>query len=450
MLPTLTDADGKPKGGVVCKRHKTADMTNLTAKRCVYHGCNRSPQYGYASDGKRIYCSDHAEKGMINVKRKKCSIEECTVTANYGFGRSYTHCAKHKQEGMSLVATFAKRTREEVTACAPPVVSVVATSAAASLSTSTGERATAGACDEERREVRMTPEPVATLSAPAAMPLGGGGASSSGKVGGGGGGSGSSRWPGGGVTEEGTNSVSNLCLLANACLVAGEAASGDGRSSGSVSGRGKQHQLRRSTRVPGSSALNTPCVVDLIHKIRTNDAAVEVLKLHNFIGPDESTVVIDAVLEALMSNNNCQALYIQNFSKGFRDEQVSKLAAVLRRGNIWCLNAGENDRVSRSTWRSFVEEIDKTNVTVSARNRLSVRLSLCACVVLMAAAMNSPADALLCLPSSSVQHVYLSEHFITDELKKAMQNAIRDNRAKHTRHKTASNFEVIRQCTNMW
>lgn len=124
--------------------------------------------------------------------------------------------------------------------------------------------------------------------------------------------------------------------------------------------------LRRSTRIPGSSALNSPCVVDLLHKIRTYDAAVEVLKLHNYIGPDESTAVMDAVLDALMFNSSCQALYIQNFSKGFRDEQVSKLAGVLRRGNIWCLNAGGNDRVSPSTWREFVKEIESTNVTVSA------------------------------------------------------------------------------------
>lgn len=51
---------------------------------------------------------------------------------------------------------------------------------------------------------------------------------------------------------------------------------------------------------------------------------------------------------------------------------------------------------------------------------------------------------------SVTQHAYLSEHVITADLKKAMRKAIRDNRVKHTRHKTASNFEVIRRCTNMW
>lgn len=47
------------------------------------------------------------------------------------------------------------------------------------------------------------------------------------------------------------------------------------------------------------------------------------LKLHHYLGPDVNTAVIDAVLEALMVNQNCQALYIQNFNEGFREEQVS-------------------------------------------------------------------------------------------------------------------------------
>ena len=55
---------------------------------------------------------------------------------------------------------------------------------------------------------------------------------------------------------------------------------------------------------------------------RTNDPEVKVLKLHHYLGPDVNTAVIDAVLEALSMNVNCEALYIQNFNEGFRDEQV--------------------------------------------------------------------------------------------------------------------------------
>ncbi|CAN0070947.1 unnamed protein product [Ectocarpus sp. 12 AP-2014] len=80
--------------------------------------------------------------------------------------------------------------------------------------------------------------------------------------------------------------------------------------------------------------------------------------------------VIDAVLEALILNSNCQALYIQSVSNGLRDEQLMMLAKVLRRGNIWCLNAGENSEIKPSTWCDFVKEIEKTGVTVSARRSL--------------------------------------------------------------------------------
>lgn len=129
---------------------------------------------------------------------------------------------------------------------------------------------------------------------------------------------------------------------------------------------GSEAILRRSSRVPGSSALEFRPVVDLVDKIRADDAEVEVLKIHNHISADVSPSVVDALLGALMLNSNCQALYIQNVS--LRDEQLRKLAEVLRRGNIWCLNAGENSGISSSAWWWFVEEIKHTNVTVSVRS----------------------------------------------------------------------------------
>lgn len=48
--------------------------------------------------------------------------------------------------------------------------------------------------------------------------------------------------------------------------------------------------------------------------------------------------------------------------------QVCKLASILRKGRIWCLNAGENYKVDIDTWWHFVEEIKSTNVTVSRRS----------------------------------------------------------------------------------
>jgi hypothetical protein len=70
-----------------------------------------------------------------------------------------------------------------------------------------------------------------------------------------------------------------------------------------------------------------------------------VLKLHNVLGPDTNTTVIDAVLDALAENTNCQALYMQNFVDGVTDTQIDTLTAVLRKCNIWCLNLGENYKV---------------------------------------------------------------------------------------------------------
>ncbi|CBN79896.1 conserved unknown protein [Ectocarpus siliculosus] len=185
---------------------------------------------------------------------------------------------------------------------------------------------------------------------------------------------------------------------------------------GSENGGGAHHEEddisvpRRSNRVPGSSALERTSVVRLLDQIRADDPRVEILKLHDYLPADVSTPIINAVLKALMCNSNCQALYIQNVSIGFRDEQLRMLAKVLRRGNIWCLNAGENSGITPSAWWWFVEEIKTTSVT----------------------------------------HAYLSEECIPCGLTETMQKAIRANRAKHTRHKSASNVEVIRRCTNMW
>ncbi len=47
---------------------------------------------------------------------------------------------------------------------------------------------------------------------------------------------------------------------------------------------------------------------------------------------------------------------------------------MLRRGNIWCLNAGENYKVKLATWWQFVKEIESTNVTVSNRESKTTRL----------------------------------------------------------------------------
>jgi hypothetical protein len=92
------------------------------------------------------------------------------------------------------------------------------------------------------------------------------------------------------------------------------------------------------------------------------------------------------------------------------DPQLAMLARVLRRGHIWCLNIGENYRISPRAWEQF-------------------------------------ANALV---HSSVTHMYASEHVISPELKTRFRDVIRSNRRKHRRHDSMANLAVIERCTNMW
>ena len=123
-------------------------------------------------------------------------------------------------------------------------------------------------------------------------------------------------------------------------------------------------------------------------------------------------VVIDAALDALGDNSNCEALYIQNFNKGMRDAQVLRLLEVLMLPTcqIWCLNIGETYNVKTKTWKQFAIGLRKTKVT----------------------------------------HMYASEHTISGELKDRIRETIRNNRKKHDKHSNPNNLDVIVQCTHCW
>lgn len=72
------------------------------------------------------------------------------------------------------------------------------------------------------------------------------------------------------------------------------------------------HYVRRSMRQPSRAALSTHGVTSLIDKLRSNDTDMVVLKMKKYINdPDTPSIVIDAVLDALEENTNCEALYIQ-------------------------------------------------------------------------------------------------------------------------------------------
>jgi hypothetical protein len=171
--------------------------------------------------------------------------------------------------------------------------------------------------------------------------------------------------------------------------------------------------VRRSVRQPNHSALTSTNVRNLIDKLKNNESDMVVLKMKKYINdPDTPSVVIDAALDALGDNSNCQALYIQNFNKGMRDEQLLRLLEVLMLPTckIFCLNIGETYNVKSKTWKQFAIGLKKTKVT----------------------------------------HMYASEHTISGELKDRIRETIRNNRKKHDMHCNPNNLDVIVQCTHCW
>ena len=70
--------------------------------------------------------------------------------------------------------------------------------------------------------------------------------------------------------------------------------------------------VRRSTRQPSRSAITSKNVKMMVDLLQMNDSDMVVLKCKKYINdPDTPCVIIDAILDALENNSNCQALYIQ-------------------------------------------------------------------------------------------------------------------------------------------
>ena len=171
--------------------------------------------------------------------------------------------------------------------------------------------------------------------------------------------------------------------------------------------------VRRSARMPSRAALMSPNTQVLLHKLCSNDDDMVVLKMKKYVSdPATPPVVIDAVLDALEENRNCESLYIQNYNEGMKDAQVLHLLEILKRPTckIWCLNIGETYKVKRKTWKKFARGLKHTKVT----------------------------------------HMYASEHTISPELKEYIRETIRENRTKHTMHIDVENLDTIVKCTHCW
>ena len=149
----------------------------------------------------------------------------------------------------------------------------------------------------------------------------------------------------------------------------------------------------------------------LLDKIKSNHDETVILKIKDHILADITCAVLDEIIAALWTNKVCQALYVQNLPKAMTDTQLKALLELLKsKKRIWCLNIGENYDVSAAGWRYFCNT----------------------------------------LPSTTITHLYVSEHTIDIKLKNKMRDNIRANRKKHDLHSSLSNIKVIEKCTNMW
>jgi hypothetical protein len=75
---------------------------------------------------------------------------------------------------------------------------------------------------------------------------------------------------------------------------------------------GSTNWVRRSVRQPSKDLLNSKGLKRLVDKLKNNDPDIVVLKMKKFINDSNAPeVVLDAVLDALEENTNCESLYIQ-------------------------------------------------------------------------------------------------------------------------------------------
>lgn len=103
-----------------------------------------------------------------------------------------------------------------------------------------------------------------------------------------------------------------------------------------------EHWVRRSSRQPSKSVLNGRKLKSLLEKLRCNDSDMIVLKMKKYCSdPATPQVVLDAVLDALEDNTNCEALYVQvilillRFEKCFNNNSNLRFSLYPNRTITW-------------------------------------------------------------------------------------------------------------------
>jgi hypothetical protein len=80
----------------------------------------------------------------------------------------------------------------------------------------------------------------------------------------------------------------------------------------SALGNANSTWVRRSSRQPSKNLMNSASVKDLLNRLQCNDSDMVVLKMKRYLNdPNVPPLVMNAALDALEENSNCQALYIQ-------------------------------------------------------------------------------------------------------------------------------------------
>lgn len=85
---------------IVCFRHKTDGMQDVSRRLCSFDSCTKPARYNYYGS-KAVVCHQHKNDKMIDVTRKLCSSDGCTKRAHFNIeGLPPIVCHKHITNGM--------------------------------------------------------------------------------------------------------------------------------------------------------------------------------------------------------------------------------------------------------------------------------------------------------------------------------------------------------------
>ena len=70
--------------GMYCFAHKSLDMIDINAKKCIHDGCDKRALFNKKEEP-AMFCSVHRTELMIDVTSKKCKENDCIKQPCYNF-----------------------------------------------------------------------------------------------------------------------------------------------------------------------------------------------------------------------------------------------------------------------------------------------------------------------------------------------------------------------------